>query len=242
MKKELKNKTENLKKILYNNEFNDQDRLIIQKNLFELLRECIKSQVYEVEVGSYILNINPNTLSVKYETPETIIELSNEDIYFETERELEVKFYTLKDVSLNDRSYPIIKVSGLINNVDGDIIESYQIELFTKNEDNIKNYLSDNLGEFTFTSLDIETPYSVILSRTIKNNSLRINPINFFKKDSVIPIIYDYTNKRYINASNDDKISRDYIPYLPVLQDKKEIVNYLYGLIIDFYNDYLNKQ
>ena len=163
MKKELKNKTENLKKILYNNEFNDQDRLIIQKNLFELLRECIKSQVYEVEVGSYILNINPNTLSVKYETPETIIELSNEDIYFETERELEVKFYTLKDVSLNDRSYPIIKVSGLINNVDGDIIESYQIELFTKNEDNIKNYLSDNLGEFTFTSLDIETPYSVIL-------------------------------------------------------------------------------
>ena len=73
MKKELKNKTENLKKILYNNEFNDQDRLIIQKNLFELLRECIKSQVYEVEVGSYILNINPKTLSVKYETPETII-------------------------------------------------------------------------------------------------------------------------------------------------------------------------
>lgn len=248
MNQEITSKIENLKNCLYQNSYerSELDKVSIKKNLFELLRECIKERQYNVEVGSFILDINPSNLSVKYETDETTVELSNEDVYYETTRELEVRYFALEDKEVYSIEEPTIEVTGLVTNIEGLVEESYQIELFTYNEnDNIKNYINniDSFG-FKYTDIEIENQFSVIITRSIKVEQPRLDVIDLFKPGKVIPIKYNHHNNNY---EKEPALRRNYLPnnyslYLPSLSDKKDVVTYIYSSIIEFYTAYINNQ
>lgn len=244
---EIETKITNLKKCLYkdNSENNEIDKLNTQKNLFELLRECIKEKEYIAEVGSYTLNVNPTNLSVKYETDETIIEISNEDVYYETTRELELRYFALNDQLEYSNDIPVIEVTGLVTNIDGMMEESYQIQLLTDNDDNIKNYLNlSKVNEFRYTDQELETPFSVILSRSIRKDAPRLDVLDLFKEYKVVPIKYDYINDKFIKEDPARRIftPNDYSVYLPTLEDKKALVSFIYNCIIEFYTEYINNQ
>ena len=49
---------------LENTETESIDELALKKQLYLLLRECLKEQEYEVTIGSYKINITPKGLSV----------------------------------------------------------------------------------------------------------------------------------------------------------------------------------
>ena len=88
---------EDLKKLIYPIPKNEIDKTNIEKNIFKLMRTSILEKNYEIQVGPYILNFNPDELKVFYENEFTKVELSNEDVYYETMRPLETKYYCLSN-------------------------------------------------------------------------------------------------------------------------------------------------
>lgn len=245
MTQEIENKIGNLKNCLYNasQEINTFDRVAMQKYLFELLRECIKEREYTIEVGAYVFNVEPSHLSVKYETDETIVEISNEDVYFETTRELEVRYFALEDKETYSIDVPVIEVTGMITNVNGVMEESYELELLTEKEEDIKNYLDTLSGGFVYSDPSVSSSYNVIISRQIKRDTPRFDVYDLFKLKSVVPVMYDYVNDCYKKEELRHIFHpNNYSNYLPSLNDKKDLVSFLYSSIIAFYSEYINNQ
>lgn len=247
MTQEIENKIQMLKNCLYkgSKEVTDLDKVNMQKCLFALLRECIKERYYEVEVGSYFLSIHPDNLAVKYETDETIVELSNEDVYYESTRELEVRYFAMEDRIVYNLDIPTIEVTGMVTNVEGVCEESYQIELFTDEEDNIKNYLDiEMVPGFRYSDQDIETDTSVILTRSIRKDMPRLDVLHLFKEGMVFPVRYDHINNQYLKENPIVRVynTNNYSAYLPALEDKKELVSLLYSSIVSFYGSIINNQ
>lgn len=243
MSKELEQRKEELRRLLYNKneEKNTINKINVQKSLFNLLREGIKEKEYEIEIGSYIINITPEDLSVKYETDETTVELSNKDIYYESTRDIETRFFAVTNENKDtyNAETTIIKVDGLVNNVAGDCEEIYTIELFGVNEDNIANYLQIPENA-TCTLPNPEDPYLAVLKRTITRETLRRDFLNYFKPNTVIPVIYKEKDNIYIRDT-DKKVynPQNYSLLIPTLEDKKNITSFLYSSIVEFYTEYI---
>lgn len=246
---ELELKINNLKNNLYSDseELVNIDKISMQKNLFELIRECIKEREYIVDIGSYEINVTPSDLSVKYETDETTIEISNEDVYYESTREVDCRYFVVSNELNNE--YPLsnkaIRVTGIITNIDGICEEHYEFELLSDEEDNIKNYLTlsnFNVSGASYSAEDISNNYSVIIKKEIKRTDKRTDVIDFFLPNKVIPVIYDYKEEKYIREESDRRIYNpgDYSILLPTLDDKKNIINYLYSSIVEYYTEYIN--
>lgn len=249
MTEEMKRKISVLKTNLYkeSEEIDNIDKISLQKNLFELLRECIKNRIYTVEIGSYQININPEELSVKYETDDTVIEISNEDVYYETTRELESRYFVISNTIQDE--YPIdtksVNVTGIVTNIDGDCEVHYELELLTNDEDHIRKYITlsnFNISGSQYSSEEVTDEYSVIIKKGINKTDKRIDAIDFFLPNNAIPVIYDLKENKYIRDTNERKIYNpsDYSIFLPTLEEKKNIVNYIYSSIVEFYTEYIN--
>lgn len=244
MVKEIKKAKDNLKHYLYQETF---DKINVEKCVFQLLRECIKEREYEVQVGAYQFNLLPQDLSVTYETEGTVITFSNEDIYYETTRVVENRYFVISREEKDEYSIDtaVIKVSGIVTNVDGDCEENYQFELFTEKEDDLKNYITlNNVVNFHYAGLDMETPYSVIVSREVKRNTYRVDVFDFFKPNQVFPVIYDCIANKYVKEKQMRKIFKpnDYSILLPMNEEKKDIVYFLYLTMMDFYKQYMSNK
>ncbi len=234
-----------LKKHLYKDsqETNIIDETTFKKLLFQLLRECIKEKNFDVNIGNYYINVNPTDLSVKYETNMTVIEVSNEDVYFETTRETETRFFcisnTIKDEFLMDT--PIIRVMGIVTNMAEICQEHYTFELYTNEEDNIRNYLNlpadTKISEHSF-----QDEYSVTIHRHITSNSKRTDVLNFLNKNKVVPVYLDTIVEKY-KALKEPKVynPNNYSILLPTLDDKKKLVSFIYSSIVEYYTEYLNE-
>lgn len=249
MTEEMKKKISLLKANLYKglDEVESIDKISLQKNLFELLRECIKNRVYSVEIGSYEININPEDLSVKYETDDTTIEISNEDVYYETTRELECRYFVI-DNNIQDE-YPFetkaVRVTGIVTNIDGDCEEHYELELLTNEVDKIKNYLTlsnFNVAGCMYSSEEATDDYSAIIKKEIKTNDKRTDVIDFFLPNKAISVTYEPNTNKYIRDTNQRKVYNpsDYSVLLPILEEKKNVINYIYSSIVEFYTNYIN--
>ncbi len=242
--KELEKNIIKLEKSLYHNnqEITDFNKIDVQKNLFSLIRECIKEKNYIVNVGSYEFNINPSNLSVKYENDETVVEISSEDVYYETTRETEARFFVIADE--DKEIYPsdskVIKVTGIVTNIDGMCDEHYQFELFN-DDNNIKNYLSLIDGA-EYQAKDIETNSSVIIRKEIFISNPRTDVTNFFSNSNIIPVTYNLYEDNYVkNIVEKEYIPNNYSLLIPTLDKEKSNVSFLYNSIVDYYTEYLNK-
>lgn len=245
MTKELEKKIKGLKKCLYKNntELNSIDNVELQKALFHLLRECLKERTYEIEVGSYLININPKELSVKFENTNTTIEISNEDIYFETIRDIETRYFCISQMKKDDYllETPVIEVSGIVTNIGGVFEEHYMLELLSDTEDNINNYL-ELPNDMKISSSSYNDNYHIMIKRRINRTDSRTDVSDLFVPNKVVPVYYDALVGKY--KTQLEKIHynpNDYTILLPLLEEKKNIVSYLYSSIVEFYNDYINK-
>ncbi|HAB66736.1 MAG TPA: hypothetical protein DCE23_05160, partial [Firmicutes bacterium] len=172
-----------LKKYIYYNkiENSDFDKVNIQKNLYKLLRECIKNEVYEVEIGSYKLNIKLDELSVKYETENTLVEVSKEDVHVENISETNIEYFVISPVESEEYNItiPAIMVEGVISTYDNTYEEIYEITISEDIEDNIRNYINLN-NRFEYASNEFDNKYSVIIKRNINRETKYINIYDIF--------------------------------------------------------------
>lgn len=249
MLNELENKKNELYKLLYNNdeEIIEIDKSSVQKKIFELIRECIKEKEFDIEIGSYILNVLPESLSVKYETEDNIIEISNKDVYYETTRETESRMFLLTTDIADEYqpTIPAIEVTGVVTNIDGDCEELYQFGLFTNTPDDVKKYITltpndENTNPVTYSGTETETPYSVVIKRRVNPNLSLTDVKNFINTNNIVEVLYDYTNQKYIRVKENIRVINSYKELLPSLDDKKNFISFLYNTIVNYYREYMN--
>ncbi len=229
-----------LHKILYSD--NNVDEVTLKKNLYLLLKECIKEKEYEVKIGSYEMNITPKDLSVKYKSDQTIVEVSNEDVYFESTRDTETRFFCISQMRKSEflMDTPLIRVTGSVTNIADVCEEHYLFELYTDDEnDSIKNYIKlPSNAEVSDLSLDPDQ--AMMIHRKINREDKRTDVVDFFLMGKVIPVFLDTIIEKY-KALPDRKEYEpdDYSQLLPTLDEKKKVVRFMYGAIVDFYKEYL---
>lgn len=228
---------------LENTETESIDELALKKQLYLLLRECLKEQEYEVTIGSYHLNITPKNLSVKYESDQTIVEVSNADVYYESIRDTETRFFCISQIKKSEflMDNPLIRVTGSVLNIDGICEEHYLFELYTDEEDSIKNYIKLP-EEAKISEISLDPNKATMVTRRIKREDKRTDVIDFFVPDKVIPVFLDTIIEKY-KALPDRKEydPDDYRNLLPTLDSKKRIANYIYSSIVEFYSEYMNE-
>ena len=64
-------------------DLNNVNETQLKKEIYSILREGIKNHQYEISIDNYLLNIDPNDISIKYEIPSTLIEIDSDSVYYE---------------------------------------------------------------------------------------------------------------------------------------------------------------
>lgn len=244
MTKELDNKIFELKKHLYPNENQKElDKVSLKKALYQVLRESLKSNKYEIKIGDYTINIAPKNLSVVYESVHTTVEVSNEDVYYETIRDLETRFFCISAVKKDEflNGTPAIKSTGIVTNIDGICEEHIYLELYTDEEDNIRKYLSLP-KEFKVVEQPLTNDYIITVKREINIDSPRTDVIDLLDKNRVVPVYYDsFLDKYKTQVDRREYNPNNYSILLPSVDDKKIMVSFLYSTMVEFYTEYINK-
>lgn len=241
MSRELKNRIIELKQYLYPNgtETNEVDKVNLQKALFKLLRECLKEGKYEVDIGSYTINVNPQNLSVCYENAQTTVEVSNNDVFYETIRDIPVRFFVISNTKQEEypSDTPIIRTLGIVTNIDGIMEETYDIELYTNDEDNVRNYIDLKDG-FNVSPSREEDSYAISVKRRIRPNDYFTKIETILTEDKIVPVTLDINTGKYILQSEYQN-DLNYHMLLPNLEDKKNVVGFLYSSMVEFYTNYI---
>lgn len=245
MSKEIETRITELKKFLYpNNKIKyNIDKTQVKKALYHLLRECLKERKYIVEIGSYIIDITPKNLSVKYESEHTNVEVSNKDVYYETVRDIETRFFCISQIKKDEFQIdnPIIRTTGMVTNINGRCEEHFVFELYSPVEDNINNYLRLTKN-FEILELPNHDDYLATIKRTIKIDEPRTDIIDCLDKNRVIPVFFDASiNKYKTQVDRREYTPNNYSLLLPRIEEIKSIVSYLYSSMVEFYTEYMNE-
>ncbi len=245
MTEEMNNRVLELKKYLYpNDEIKyDIDKVEVKKALYKLLRQCLKERKYIIPIESYIIDVTPKNLSVKYETEHTMVEVSNEDVYYETIRDIETRFFCITQIKRDEFQIDnaVIRTTGIVTNISGTCEEHFSFELYSPLEDNIKNYL--NIPS-NVEIVEQPTPddYLATVKKQININDPRTDVIDYLNKNKVVPVYYDETVEKY-KAQVDRRAytPNNYSLLLPRVEEIKSIVSFLYSTMVEFYTEYMNE-
>ena len=226
MKKDLELAILELQKYLYPDNNQEIDNISLKRTLYNVLRECLKANRYEIEVGDYTINVNPKNLLVTYESNHTMVEVSNEDVYYETVRDIETRLFCIsslkKDEFLSDN--PVIATTGVVSNID----------------DSIHNYL--NLpSDVKLVKQPNENDYNATVKRRITPDQERTDIIDLLDKNKVVPVFYDSVIDKYKTQTDRRTYTpNNYVALLPSLDNLKSTITFLYSSMVEFYTEYLN--
>lgn len=221
--KELENAINNLEKELYKttdiDKINDKD---LEKPLFELLKNCIKTGNHEVKVGNYKININPRRLLVSYDTIDTFLEISNEDNYTELARSLPVKYYQI--IGTNNA----LVVTSEVVTVDNYITHNFFVELKSEELD-IKDYV---------INANAYQDNNAIISIDVKKDDKVKDIETYLNMDKVTLVKYIPSTNTFEKIEKIDN-NNDYKELSPDQTVRREILKSLYKYLINFYKSYL---
>ena len=242
MKKDLELAILELQKCLYPDNNQEIDNISLKRTLYNVLRECLKANRYEIEVGDYTINVNPKNLLVTYESNHTMVEVSNEDVYYETVRDIETRLFCIsslkKDEFLSDN--PVIATTGVVSNIDGICEEHISFELVNNIDDSIHNYL--NLpSDVKLVKQPNENDYNATVKRRITPDQERTDIIDLLDKNKVVPVFYDSVIDKYKTQTDRRTYTpNNYVALLPSLDNLKSTITFLYSSMVEFYTEYLN--
>lgn len=208
----------------------------IEEKLKHVLRESIKRRILKITAGSYQIDFDPRKISVVYENPNTYIKVADNDIYYETERENNVRYFIISNDKKDqyDIQTPCIKVQNSVVSINGEAKENYYIELLAEDETiDLKNYLKDVQNFNEVTSFDAE------ISREVSKNSNHFDLMNLFDEKNIIPVTYSYFDDCFINYQ--EQKDKDYEILLPDVTNQINKLKKIFFIIIDFYKEYSNQ-
>ena len=243
MTQEIENRIAELKKFLYHSpEEKEIDKIGLKKALFLLLRECLKERYYVIEIGSYKIDVTPKNLSVKYNSNQTIVEVSNIDVYYETIRDIETRFFAISQIKRDEFliDVPLIRTTGMVTNINGLCEEHFCFELYTDEPDNINNYVYlppnvEVIGQV------LPNNYELTIKRRININEPRTDVIDYLDKERIVPVYLDTVVEKYkTQVSRRAYNPNNYSLLLPSIEDKKSILTFIYSSMVEFYQEYMN--
>lgn len=214
------------------------DKTTIQKNIYLLLRECMNENIHQINIGDFYLELNPENLNITYENTLNRVELSNQDIYYETICPLNTSYFVIS--SKQDKyldTNPYIEVNRTVLNMNGDKEVHIELTLYSNKEDKITNYL-ELPSNYSINIYNENDPLNIIVVKPILIDEPITKISDIFKKDLVRYTIYDSKNNEFIDT-NEDYQNDTYNKYLPSLNRQKEIVSLLYNTITNFYIEYI---
>lgn len=204
---------------------------IIQKPLYEVLKNCLKNKKYEVQVGNYTINVNPKELLVSYEDESIHLEVSNEANYEEKFIMNPIEYYVINPSSNNVPGItPSLSIINEVIELDKELYHNYVIELLNSNDD-INNYVK-NVSK-------IENNLAII-NKKVTVEDTRINVEDYLQMDKVKYAEYKMEQDMF-NIVDKKEDNTNYSNIIPTNNDKKEIATFLYKYLINFYKEYLQK-
>ena len=219
-------------------DLNNIDETQLKKQVYEILRNGLKAQQYELSIDNYYLNINPKDIRVRYEIPSTLIEIDSESTYFEIERDLDLKYFIVSNTKEEYYTLvnPIIQVAGHVLNIDSVIKVDYILKLINnKNNERISNFIKHN------NNIQIINDNSALISFYINETTPVIDFKDYLDYSKVIPVYLEYKQNRYTTNIPDLKEIKQYSKILPDISNKIIIMRKICNYIVNFYNDYSQK-
>ncbi len=209
--------------------------------LYNLLRECLVRRQYGLQIGHYSIDLTPQNLGVIYEDDETYLEVSNDDLYQESERFTEARYFVIdnnKDRQEFDASITkAILSEGTVLNNNGEYQETYHLELITQFEtDEIINYIKPDCG-----IVKEESPTSVYITREINRDDHRTDVVDLLAGDNIIPVTYYERENIFIPNKDYYKIynPNNYHELIPDNSDKMRLAKMIYSCVIEYYTEFI---
>jgi hypothetical protein len=233
MIEELETSLNNIYTILKSQNINETE---LKKDVYTILRASLKNKKYELSIGEYYFNLTPKDIIIRKDTDDTLIEINNDEIYYETERNTESRFYILTDQNQNEYNIdtPAIQIEGHVMNIINNKRVEYIFKLINSPENyNIRNYIINNKIEL----IDKKT---AILTIDIDNDTPMIDYEDYLDKTKIKKVFLDYQKNKYI--IKDIKEPNNYIIYLPDISKQIVTLKKIYNYVIDFYNEYASKE
>ena len=216
-------------------DLNNVNETQLKKEIYSILREGIKNHQYEISIDNYLLNIDPNDISIKYEIPSTLIEIDSDSVYYELERDLDIEYFCVSDKKDNyPLSTPTIQVSGHILNINGNNRVDYVLDFLNSNDQRISNYIIRN------QNTEVVTDESAVISFDVKDTTPIIDFTNYLDLTKLVPVYLQYKENTYINRELNN-IDETYSKYIPDVSKKIVIMKKICNYIIEFYNEYASK-
>ena len=233
-----------LRNVLYHgdDEIGKIDDIKLKKVIYETLREALTNELYQFYIGSYSFDITPQNLVVAYTTPDTRIEITRNDIHFETTRQTPTSYFVIspekKDTYPEDTK-SIAIYGDIIQYDDFVTTEQYVMKLHSANpNDSLRRYVTLPKGFTLYDNHLVDDPTDFVLGRDINKYDLMTDLSIFFNPKDTFPVFYDEPN--HIFKRVEKKLGNDtYAKYLPTLEEKKNNVRIIYSTIVEFYNEYL---
>ncbi len=238
----FENKIKELEEILNNDkkEITENELKIV---LYNLLRECLVRRQYELQIGNYTINLTPQQLGVVYEDDYSYMEVSNDDIYEETERFTEVRLFVIdknKDKEEYDASISkVIRVEGTVLNTNGECQETYNLQLLSPFEtDEIINYIKPDAG-----TIKQESPTSLYITRPVTREKPRTDVVDFLAGDNIIPVTYYEGQNIYIPNRDYYKIyePNNYTELIPDNSRRLKVAKMIYSSVVEYYTEFMKE-
>lgn len=207
----------------------------LEKKVFSLLKQSLKTHQYEIEIGSYKINFNPQNILVSYETLSTYLEISNTDIHEENEIIDNIVYYAIEEETQKNVEHipekSVLKTSTSVIKYDSNYQENIYIEFINCANKDFKYYLKDS-NDITYIGEN-----SIIISKEFSLNDNRLDVNNYFKV-SIIPIKYNQETNNF-SVVTTTQTKKQYRTIFPNTDYQKEIIKHIYNSIVKFYSNYI---
>lgn len=214
-----------MEKVLYSDNNREE---ILKKNLYTLLKECIKEKEYNVKVGEININFNPSNIRVKLNTPNINIEISGELEYYDTTVYSPIDYYVFESKKELPGYVPAISVSSEILNIKEQLFHNIIIKPIT---DDIV------IDSYVINATKIENNIATIKIPVNKNDQI-INIENYLEMNNLYHANYLFKEDKYIVEPKQVDL-KTYDDYKLDITQQRELISTIYKYIIEFYNFYL---
>ncbi len=214
-----------MEKVLYSDNNREE---ILKKNLYTLLKECIKEKEYNVKVGEININFNPSNIRVKLNTQNINIEISSELEYYDTTVYSPIDYYVFESKKELPGYVPAISVSSEILNIKEQLFHNIIIKPIT---DDIV------IDSYVINATKIENNIATIKIPVNKNDQI-INIENYLEMNNLYHANYLFKEDKYIVEPKQVDL-KTYDDYKLDITQQRELISTIYKYIIEFYNFYL---
>lgn len=221
----LKTAISDMEKVLYSNNNKEE---ILKKNLYTLLKECIKEKEYNVKVGEININFNPSDIRVKLNTQNINIEISDELEYYDTTVYSPIDYYVFESKKELPGYVPAISVSSEILNIKEQLFHNIIIKPIT---DDIV------IDSYVINATKIENNIATIKIPVNKDDQI-INIENYLEMNNLYHANYLFKEDKYIIEPKQEDL-KTYDDYKLDVTQQRELISTIYKYIIEFYNFYL---